>query len=121
MRRYLIASFQPVSRRSGVTASVMAMKRSAQRPVLSSISSIGFAPRLSVNPSRTRRPSGISAAANTSGLISVVRRECLILSVELAQIHSRVHPPDLLGVAVEHQRPAPEKLADAPLLGLAPA
>src|SRR5687768_8055921 len=99
----------------------MAMKRSAQRPVRSSIASIGFAPRLSVNASHTSRPSGASAARNTSGLITVVRRESGVLSVEPAQVHSGVHPRHLIAVPVEHQRPAPEELSDAALLSLAPA
>ncbi len=41
----------PVSQRSGVIASVATIKRSVQMPVVLVIFSIGFAVRLSVNPS----------------------------------------------------------------------
>src|SRR5687768_9304886 len=99
----------------------MMMKRSAQRPVRSSISSIGFAPSSSLNASHTSSPSGASAAAKTSGLITLVRRELGLLSVVPAQIHSRVHPRHLVAVAVEHERAAPEELPDPALFVLAPA
>src|SRR5581483_7817764 len=42
-------------------------------------------------------------------------------SVKFFQIHAFVQACDLIAVAVEHQSFAPEKLADAPLGGLAPA
>ena len=59
-----------VSRRSGVTASVIMMNRNAQLPKRSSISSIGLAPRLPVIPnvSPTTNASGIRHTRKTSGL-----------------------------------------------------
>ena len=50
MRRYWMTRCQPVTRRSGVIASDTSSNRSAQMPVVSVMSSIGFALSRPVNP-----------------------------------------------------------------------
>src|SRR5690349_18343665 len=131
MRRNLIAWFQPVIRRSGVIASVMQTKRSAQIPVSLVRSLSGFALRLPVRIAHTSHPAGASAATKTSGftpkrrmrsgmgtMIDRVAEAFPAASlVVLPQIHTVVQRRHLIAVAVEHQRLAHQELADAALGG----
>src|SRR3989338_7626673 len=125
MRRKRMSRFHPVSRRSGVSASVMQMKRSVQTPVSSVRSLSGFALRLPVSAAQTSHPNGPSDARNTTGLspTRIVRSESLtrqVLVVPL-QVHPAVEAGHLIAVAVEQQGLAHEEVADAALLSLAPA
>src|SRR5579885_214229 len=69
MRRRRIIGCQPVSRRSGVKASVMSRKRSPQSPSSCSIFRIGLAPRRCVNPFWIKSASGTSISTNSAGLM----------------------------------------------------
>src|SRR6266511_3878502 len=109
--------FEPVIRRSCVSASVMQTKRSVQTPVSLVRSLSGFALRLPVRPAQISRPSGPRLAAKTSGLRTkrTVLSDSVKRLVVLLQIQARVHARDLVGIAVEHQRLPAEELADPAL------
>src|SRR6478752_4788287 len=67
MRRNRITQFQPVRRRSGVIASVMQTKRSAQTPVSLVRSLSGLALRLPVYAAHASHATGASDARKTKG------------------------------------------------------
>src|SRR6476661_9664970 len=117
-----MTGFHPVRRRSGVSESVMQRNRSVQTPVsLVSVAS-GSALRLPVSAAQTSHANGPRAVTKTSGFRKNRRMrsgKCND-SVVLSQIHARVELGHLVAVAVEHQRLAPEELADAPLGRLGP-
>src|SRR5690606_526883 len=95
----------------------------------------GLAPRRYADAAQNSQASGNSHSTNTSGLASGCSRtrwtaarlvRAMAASVELAQVHAGVELAHLRLVAVEHQRRAAlgeqaAVLADAPLVGLAPA
>src|ERR1051325_27672 len=130
----------PVSRRSGVRPSVINRNRNVQIPVRSRISSSGFALRLPVNVSNRSQAIGTELIRKTAGLrihqrlnldINLgcalrlrLRPTGLALALRasevFAEVHSRIHRGDLVGVSVEHQRGPLEEITDAPLAGLAP-
>ena len=60
--------FHPVIRRSGVTASYSARKRSVHSPVWMTISRIGFAPSRSVYADHAIQNSGSTESATTIGV-----------------------------------------------------
>src|SRR5690242_15430973 len=62
MRRNLIRSFEPVRRRSGVTARHASKKINAHEPVKRVIVSIGLTPRLPVYALKASWPKGIKQA-----------------------------------------------------------
>jgi hypothetical protein len=66
--------FQPVIRRSGVTASDSARKRSVHSPVWITISRIGFAPSRSAYADQAIQKSGSVESATTTG---VAKERCL--------------------------------------------
>src|SRR3954470_13204741 len=99
-----MAAFHPVSRLSGVSASVMQMNRIVQTPVSLVRSLSGFALRFPVNPAQTSQAHGARLARNTIGFSSLII---------LPQIHAGVQPGHLIAVAVEQHRLAHEELADA--------
>src|SRR5450631_2240187 len=131
MRRKRMAPFHPLSRRSGVTASVMHTNRSVQIPVSLVMSLSGSGLRCPVSAAHTSQASGARLATNTIGL----RTKRTVLSdggmpnpkipgpsEVLAEIHARVQAFHLIAVAVEQERLAPEDPVADPLLGgLAPA
>src|SRR5437773_12541156 len=129
-----MAAFQPVSLRSGVIARVMQRKRSVQTPVSLVTSLSGFALRFPVSHAQISHAKGPRLAMKTNGLSThrTARSEslkpfalspcalCPSLVVSL-QIHPAVHAGHLITVAVEHQRLAPQELADAAFGRLRPA
>src|SRR5687768_4106370 len=123
MRRYFCSQFHPMSRRTGVTASVSTRKRSTHRPVKCSASLMGFEPRSRVPLKKsdaiaaTTHTAGPRAATNTSGRS---QRGGVIRSVELAEVHPAIEVADLIGISVEHERRPPTELADASLARLTP-
>src|SRR5262245_56190647 len=136
MRRYLASAFHPVTRRTGVTASVTASIRSVQSPVSISSSRIGFAPSVSRQNFHATYASGIRHTMNTNAFPRSARRfprsSTLIpplpasrvplpSSEILPQVHAGVQARDLVRVAVEHERFLTTEHTDAPLAGLGPA
>src|SRR5689334_15157814 len=138
MRRKRMASFHPVTRRSGVTPSEMITNAIAQSPVRLSVSAIGSAPMggndspmcavivdASDGSSRGSHPSrsrarGISAATKITRLTRTIFFFNDASEI-LAKVHALVERRDLILVPVEHhRRPIPE-LAQPPLAGLAPS
>ncbi len=74
-----ISQFMPVSRRSGVTASVQHSSTSVHVPVERVTNSSGLAPYWSVAPSTASRRNGTSASSHTAILTT---RSCLGDSIE---------------------------------------
>src|SRR5215212_5692457 len=104
MRRKRTAPFHPVSRRSGVSASVMQTNRNVQTPVSLVRSLSGFGLRCPVVAAHTSHPNGPSDAANAKGFRT--KRSARFdsnASVILFQIHPAVQARNLIGVAVEHE------------------
>src|SRR3954469_21628375 len=127
MRLKRITAFDPVNLRKGVIARVMATKRSAHTPVSLVRSLSGLALRFPVVAAQTSHANGPRLAAKTSGFSphrsarsETFTRQLSTALVVLLQIHAGVHARNLVAVAVEHQRPAFQELADAPLGRLAP-
>src|SRR5437016_4813724 len=84
----------------------------------------GSTPRLPLTACCTSQAAGPRQASQIEGFSPSViqsRRATARGSVVGPQVHTRVKRGDLIGVAVEHERRALEKLAHPPLLGLAPA
>src|SRR5437016_6690177 len=100
-------------------ASVIIRNRKVQIPVRSRISSSGFALRLPVNVSNRSQSIGTELARKTAGLRIHQRLNFIRPSEVFAQVHSRIHRRDLVGVSIEHQRGSLEEITDAPLAGLA--
>src|SRR6266571_1062306 len=133
MRRKRMAAFQPVTLRSGVIARVMHRKRSVQTPVSLVTSLSGFALRFPVSPAQISQANGPRLAMKTRGLSThrtarseSLKPQPLAISHQLAlvislQIHPAIHAGHLITVAVEHQRLAPQELADAAFGRLRPA
>src|SRR5438445_13664498 len=103
MRRNLIGTFQPVTRRSGVSASVMQTKRSVQTPVSFVRSLSGFALRLPVAAAQINQANGPRLAMNTSGLRTkrTVRSDSFTRSISLLEVEARAEADDLIAVAMQ--------------------
>src|SRR5262245_13625422 len=110
MRRKRMTAFQPVSRRSGVIASVMQRNRSVQVPVSLVRSLSGLALRLFVTAAQINHGRGPSAARKTAGLRThrMVRSLKPAALIVFTKIEPGVERRDLIAVAVEHQRLAPQ-------------
>src|SRR3989338_5591730 len=113
--------------RSGVTASAVRRKRSAQSPRKRLTYSCGCAPKPAVQPRYASQASGSRHSAKTIGLARRVmpgsentgNRGTLI---ELGKIHARVEMRHVFRVAVEHQGRAlrrEEGISEPGFLGLA--
>src|SRR5262245_18845561 len=125
MRRSWISRFQPVRRRTGVTAKVISKKRNVQIPVWSVISSMGLAPKVFVSAWPANMSKGMTQAINTP----TFRSGCFHLVVMMAsarleiffEIHTTVELRDLIGIAIEYEGFAFGILTDSALTSLAPA
>src|ERR1041384_6099621 len=117
MRRNLTASFQPEIFRSGVTLSVIRRKMIVASPVQCVMTSIGFAPRLSVSANQPSSASGVSDEIK----IAVLRSLSFMALEILAQVHALIQRCDLIAVAVKGKRFALREFSDAALGRLAPA
>src|SRR5216684_5038458 len=87
------------------------------------MNSIGFAVRFPWTARRTSIPSGARQSKNTTTLVHLLVRmefKRMLRSVIFLQIRPVVHACNLIAVAVEHQRRAPQEFPDAPLFRLAP-
>src|SRR5262249_23909192 len=92
--RNRISSCHPVRRRMGVMHSVAIRNRNVQIPVVSRISSSGFALNCWFTAAQTNRVIGIRHATKT-----------IALSLEnLLEIHAGIQMCHLLCISVEHQR-----------------
>src|SRR4051794_13326459 len=120
MRRKRITEFQPDTRRSGVSASVMHTNRSVQTPVSFVMSLSGLALRFPVKIAQTSHPAGPRPARKTAGF----RTQRVVLfdgtSEVLLEIDTGIEAGHLIAVPVEHQRLSPEELTDPTLRGLGP-
>src|SRR5438034_10165832 len=67
------------------------------------------------------RNADLSSIESTINPQSAIRNPQSAISVVLAEIESGVQRSDLIAVAVEHDRPAAQELADAALGALAPS
>src|SRR4051795_9712731 len=102
--------FHPVSRRTGVTASVSTRNRSAQMPVVSSKSSTGLIPRRPVSVLVTSQTKGVRHDRKTQTFAAF----CMPLEIA-PEIHTRIHRGNLVAVSVEHLRRPRQECADAAL------
>src|SRR5579863_3955194 len=122
MRRNRTNSGRRKSLRRGVIARVITRKRKVQSPVAWVMNSIGFAPKLSVNPLHTSSRAGTRQSAKTGTFIRRLPRTRFHRMLEvLPQIHAGVKMGHLIGVPVEWERLAFEELSQPPFGGLAPA
>src|SRR5882724_2332264 len=124
MRRKRISSGSCSILRSGVIARVKMRKRSVQSPVSCCRNSTGLAPSCPRSVRATSTRNGTRQNPNTATLVHLLDRMARTLqarSVIFLQIHPIVKAGDLIAVAVEHERVAPENFAEAALRSLAPA
>ena len=92
MRRYWMTRCQPVMRRSGVIASETSSHRSAQMPVVSVMSSIGFALSRPVSPLKASQRNGESATTKTRAWRSDQRAVSSQVQLELLTASERLRP-----------------------------
>ena len=95
---------QPVIRRRGVMHKVRMRKRSVQIPVVSLISSSGFALSRPLTVAQMSKAIGTMQTRNTAGLRihQGFNPDLDGKSVILAEVHSGIHVCNAVPVAVEH-------------------
>src|SRR5882724_3275548 len=131
MRRRRSGNDQPVRILIGVHASPASSRTSVQKPSRFRVSAMGLGPSTPAYRRQAVRAAGTMTATPIASLSSRSRSGRAIVgslraprsrSLEaLRQVHAGVEAGNLAGVAVEGQGLAAAELADAALLGLAPA
>src|SRR6185369_16490808 len=120
-RRSVIGHDRPNRMRSGVIASDASRMRRVQSPSVLVMKLMGLAPRSSVHARYARSASGARQIPHTATFSAIRAGRVTLRSVVLLQVHPGVERRHLVGIAVERQRWPAAKLAEAPLVGLAPA
>src|SRR5688500_16537432 len=99
-----MTTFQPVSRRNAMIASVAHRNRSVHTPVSFVTSLSGFALRVPVRNAQTSHAAGTSPAAKIRGFATNRTRFVAdTASVVLLQIHPGIKARHLIAIAVEDQ------------------